>query len=166
MVPRLLELAVDPVPVGDLLSFATPDDLARGVLLHLCWRQAITSVGSRQLPPLTFTCASCICRSSRLRQPVQRYRSFETKAAGRAERAAHRGMSSAARSPTYPGPSWRRLLQLNAVAQNLCSRALLPSVTTSTAGCGARPWAVPGAHSPSAGAFPAAGPSPSSTGEG
>lgn len=42
LVPRLLELAAEPVPVGDLLSFVTPEDLARGVLLHLCWRQAIT----------------------------------------------------------------------------------------------------------------------------
>ena len=41
MVPRLLELAAVPVPVGDLLSFVTPEDLARGVLLHLCWRQAV-----------------------------------------------------------------------------------------------------------------------------
>lgn len=38
---RLLELAADPVPLGDLLSFVTPEDLARGVLLHLCWRQAV-----------------------------------------------------------------------------------------------------------------------------
>lgn len=76
------------------------------------------------------------------------------------------GMSSTARSPTYPGPSWRRLLQLNAVGRNLCSRALLPSVTTSTAGCGARPWAVRGAHSPRAGvSVPGAG-LPSSTGDG
>jgi hypothetical protein len=28
--------------MGDLLSFVWPEDLARGVLLHLCWRQAIT----------------------------------------------------------------------------------------------------------------------------
>jgi hypothetical protein len=41
LVSRLLELAADPVPVGDLLSFVTPEDLARGVLLHLCWRQAV-----------------------------------------------------------------------------------------------------------------------------
>ena len=41
MVPRLLELAAVPVPLGDLLSFVTPEDLARGVLLHLCWRQAV-----------------------------------------------------------------------------------------------------------------------------
>ena len=41
LVPRLLELAAAPVPVGDLLSFVTPGDLARGVLLHLCWRQAV-----------------------------------------------------------------------------------------------------------------------------
>jgi hypothetical protein len=41
LVPRLLELAAAPVPVGDLLSFVTPEDLARGVLLHLCWRQAV-----------------------------------------------------------------------------------------------------------------------------
>jgi hypothetical protein len=27
--------------MGDLLSFVTPGDLARGVLLHLCWRQTI-----------------------------------------------------------------------------------------------------------------------------
>lgn len=42
LIPRLLELAADPVPMGDLLSFVTPEDLARGVLLHLCWRQAVT----------------------------------------------------------------------------------------------------------------------------
>lgn len=41
LVPRLLELAAVPVPLGDLLSFVTPEDLARGVLLHLCWRQAV-----------------------------------------------------------------------------------------------------------------------------
>jgi hypothetical protein len=41
LVPRLLELAAVPVPVGDLLSFVMPEDLARGVLLHLCWRQAV-----------------------------------------------------------------------------------------------------------------------------
>jgi hypothetical protein len=41
LVPRLLELAADPVPLGDLLSFVMPGDLARGVLLHLCWRQAV-----------------------------------------------------------------------------------------------------------------------------
>jgi hypothetical protein len=40
LIPRLLDLAAVPVPVGDLLSFVTPVDLARGVLLHLCWRQA------------------------------------------------------------------------------------------------------------------------------
>jgi hypothetical protein len=41
LIPRLLELAAIPVPMGDLLSFVTPEDLARGVLLHLCWWQAI-----------------------------------------------------------------------------------------------------------------------------
>ena len=41
LVPRLLELAAVPVPLGDLLSFVTPGDLARGVLLHLCWRQVM-----------------------------------------------------------------------------------------------------------------------------
>jgi hypothetical protein len=41
LIPRLLELATDPVPMGDLVSFVTPEDLARGVLLHLCWRQAV-----------------------------------------------------------------------------------------------------------------------------
>jgi hypothetical protein len=41
LVPRLLELAAVPVPLGDLLSFVEPEDLARGVLLHLCWRQAV-----------------------------------------------------------------------------------------------------------------------------
>jgi len=41
LVRRLLQLAAVPVPMGDLLSFVTPDDLARGVLLHLCWRQAV-----------------------------------------------------------------------------------------------------------------------------
>jgi hypothetical protein len=41
LVPRLLELAAGPVALGDLLSFVTPGDLARGVLLHLCWRQVM-----------------------------------------------------------------------------------------------------------------------------
>jgi hypothetical protein len=49
LVPRLLELAAVPVPLGGLLSFAGPGDLARGVLLRLCWRQAVVSGLGRPL---------------------------------------------------------------------------------------------------------------------
>jgi len=48
LVPQLLELASVPVPLGDLLSFVTPEDLACGVLMHLCWRQAVVFDLDRQ----------------------------------------------------------------------------------------------------------------------
>jgi hypothetical protein len=57
LVRRLLELAAVPVPMGDLLSFVTPDDLARGVLLHLCWRQAVVFDLGQPLRESTLMCA-------------------------------------------------------------------------------------------------------------
>ena len=55
-------------------------------------------------------------------------------------------------SPNCPRPSQCCLLQQHTAARNLCQRTLLASVAPATRSGGARPWAVPGAHSPRAGA--------------
>lgn len=39
--PRLLNLAQHPVPVGDLCSFTEIPELARPALFHLCWQQQL-----------------------------------------------------------------------------------------------------------------------------
>jgi hypothetical protein len=51
-------------------------------------------------------------------------------------------------SPNEPGPSRCCLAHQRAAARNLCPRTLLASVPRQPAASGARPSAVPGAHSP------------------
>jgi hypothetical protein len=43
LVPRLLELAREPVEIGELVRFMEYPDLARGVLYHLMWHQRIVT---------------------------------------------------------------------------------------------------------------------------
>lgn len=49
LVPRLLELAREPVEIGELMRFMESPDLARGVLYHLMWHQRIVTDLDRPL---------------------------------------------------------------------------------------------------------------------
>lgn len=53
LVPRLLELAREPVEVGELMRFMEYPDLARGVLYHLMWHQRIVTDLDRPLRETT-----------------------------------------------------------------------------------------------------------------
>ncbi|MEU5344475.1 TnsA-like heteromeric transposase endonuclease subunit [Streptomyces sp. NPDC020766] len=53
LVPRLLELAREPVEIGELMRFMEYPDLARGVLYHLMWHQRIVTDLDRPLRETT-----------------------------------------------------------------------------------------------------------------
>lgn len=53
LVPRLLELAREPVEIGELMRFMEFPDLARGVLYHLMWHQRIVTDLDRPLRDTT-----------------------------------------------------------------------------------------------------------------
>ncbi|MFI5761987.1 TnsA-like heteromeric transposase endonuclease subunit [Streptomyces sp. NPDC051563] len=53
LVPRLLELAREPVEIGELMRFMEFPDLARGVLYHLMWHQRIVTDLDRPLRETT-----------------------------------------------------------------------------------------------------------------
>lgn len=53
LVPRLLELAREPVGIGELMRFMEFPDLARGVLYHLMWHQRIVTDLDRPLRETT-----------------------------------------------------------------------------------------------------------------
>lgn len=53
LVPRLLELAREPVEIGELMRFMKFPDLARGVLYHLMWHQRIITDLDRPLRDTT-----------------------------------------------------------------------------------------------------------------
>ncbi|MFI5700878.1 TnsA-like heteromeric transposase endonuclease subunit [Streptomyces xanthochromogenes] len=53
LVPRLLELAREPVEIGELMRFMEFPDLARGVLYHLMWHQRIVTDLDRPLREAT-----------------------------------------------------------------------------------------------------------------
>ncbi|MDX2962029.1 TnsA-like heteromeric transposase endonuclease subunit [Streptomyces acidiscabies] len=53
LVPRLLELAREPVEIGELIRFMEYPDLARAVLYHLMWHQRIVTDLDRPLRDTT-----------------------------------------------------------------------------------------------------------------
>ncbi len=58
LVPRLLELAREPVEIGELMRFMEFPDLARGVLYHLMWHQRIVTDLDRPLRETTLVRAA------------------------------------------------------------------------------------------------------------
>ncbi|NEC91087.1 TnsA-like heteromeric transposase endonuclease subunit [Streptomyces sp. SID12501] len=58
LVPRLLELAREPVEIGELMRFMEFPDLARGVLYHLMWHRRIVTDLDRALRETTLVKAT------------------------------------------------------------------------------------------------------------
>ncbi|MET9509907.1 TnsA-like heteromeric transposase endonuclease subunit [Streptomyces flavidovirens] len=58
LAPRLLELARNPVEIGELMRFMEFPDLARGVLFHLMWQQRIVTDLDRPLRDSTLVKAA------------------------------------------------------------------------------------------------------------
>ena len=97
-------------------------------------------------------CPLCACQEHKPRLPTA---GDHTDAALVSSRA---GVAWRGPQPELSGPSQCCLLQQHTAARNLCQRTLLVSIAPATRSGSARPWAVPGAHSPRAGAgIPGAG---------
>jgi len=98
-------------------------------------------------------CPLCACQGHKPRLPTA---GDHTDAALVSSRA---GEAWRGPQPELSGPSRCCLLQQHTSAPNLCQRMILAGIAPATRSGSARPWAVPGAHSPRAGAgFPVRNP--------